>query len=239
MPDSLNIGSSSKHHVVDLLSANSGVRFLIASFLGPTELTRGLFATCEQLHDLLPISPHATATIFRRNALLMWPLREDESPVCDICDFVAAPDRVGVLDTLFITCLHNPQALRSRNTSEDTPLLVASKYSRVRTIRLILLLEKKLLREGGGPKGSPLVEDVDNCSRNALHLCPNAAGIGVLLDAGCNVFKLDDLQRLPIAWAQRRGADAEVMELLSSAMKEHPSSRRQFGCLPFDGCIVQ
>lgn len=99
-------------------------------------------------------------------------------------------------------------------------------------------------------------------SRNALHLCPDAACIRVLLDAGCNVFLLDDLQRLPITWAQRRGADPEVnisqcsgftrvgeypfvslvfvqvMELLSDAMKKHPKNR-EFGCLPFDSCTLQ
>ncbi|KAF4647181.1 hypothetical protein FOL47_004944, partial [Perkinsus chesapeaki] len=119
-------------------------------------------------------------------------------------------------------------SLRARNASEETPLLVASKYGRVRTIRLLLLLEEKLLRYTRETDEHPLVDDLDNCGRNALHLCPDPEGIRILLGAGCDVFKIDDLQRLPIAWAQRRGADPEVMELLGDAMeKRHRHSHRR------------
>mmetsp|Transcript_11784 Transcript_11784/g.11669 ORF Transcript_11784/g.11669 Transcript_11784/m.11669 type:complete len:132 (+) Transcript_11784:40-435(+) len=111
MPDFVSPPSISEHHIVDLLLANSGLRFLIAAFLGPTESTKGLFATCWQLCDINPITSRAPAETFTRNALILWPAKKDESPDCDVCGLAAAPDGVATLDILFIICLHDPQFL--------------------------------------------------------------------------------------------------------------------------------
>lgn len=201
MPDFVSPPSISEHHIVDLLLSNSGLRFLIAAFLGPTESTKGLFATCWQLCDTNPITSRAPAEVGYQWYQCRWQpsksifrpspathsycgLQKETSPQTAmyavlLLRLMALPP--STFSSSFAYMIHKYvnkqvksllivvmkgslfQFLRYRNTSEDTPLLVASKYSRVRTIRLILLLERKLLRDNGGARGRPLVQDVDNC----------------------------------------------------------------------------
>ncbi|KAF4648913.1 hypothetical protein FOL47_002649, partial [Perkinsus chesapeaki] len=94
---------------LSILLTYTGVRFLITSFIGPTESIRGLYATCHQLHSIVPIGSHTTPKTFYRNGFLLWPTNTEDMLHESLCEYVAMPEDAALLDTIFITCLHTPQ----------------------------------------------------------------------------------------------------------------------------------